>query len=46
MGGRILIIPILQELEELSLRDAFQKGHQWLLTLHFRAGNLEILPSR
>jgi hypothetical protein len=41
MGGRILIIPILQELEEFLCATLFKKAHQWAFDrLHFRAGNL------
>ena len=41
MGGRIIIPPILQELEELLRATLFKETHQWAFDcLHFSAGNL------
>jgi hypothetical protein len=41
MGGRIFILPVLQELEEFLRATLFKETHQWALNcLHFRAGNL------
>jgi hypothetical protein len=41
MGGRIFILPILQELEEFLRATLFKETHQRAFDgLHFRAGNL------
>jgi hypothetical protein len=44
VGGRILVIPILQELEEFLRATLFKNTHQWAFDcLHLRAGNLRDL---
>jgi hypothetical protein len=41
MGGRIFILPVLQELEEFLRPALFEETHQWAFDcLHFGAGNL------
>ena len=41
MSSRILILPVLQELEELLRPPLLKKTHKWALDrLHFRAGHL------
>jgi hypothetical protein len=41
MGGRIFVLPVLQELEKFLRATLFEETHQWAFDcLHFRAGNL------
>lgn len=44
MGGRIIVLPILQEFEEFLRAALFKKTHQWAFDcLHLGAGNLRDL---